>query len=123
MQIASKTLHSFREQLIVAVLVVFALLFGFSAYIYSQISSISGINKEIVSVARDIPYEFSQVHVLLLKQEEILSALHDGLITAPEANDQSGELSKSLDDEFAKISSFQGSLLNSRWSAEREKSF
>ena len=110
MQIASKTLHSFREQLIVAVLVVFALLFGFSAYIYSQISSISGINKEIVSVARDIPYEFSQVHVLLLKQEEILSALHDGLITAPEANDQSGELSKSLDDEFAKISSFQGSF-------------
>ena len=121
MNMMNKTLHSFREQLIIAMLVIFALLFGFSVYIYSQISSISGISKEIVSVVRDIPYEFSQVYVLLLKQEENLSALHDGLIDASEAEGQFGELSKSLDDEFAKISSLQGSLLDSRWSSEREK--
>ena len=119
--IMKKTLHSFREQLIVAVFIIFALLFGFSAYIYSQVSNISGTNKEVVSVVRDIPYEFSQVYVLLLKQEENLSALHDELIAASEAEGQFGELSKSLDDEFAKISSLQGSLLDSRWSSEREK--
>jgi len=63
MKIMNKTLHSFREQLIIAVLVVFTLLFGFSAYIYSQISSISGINKEVVSVVNDFPNNLSLVNV------------------------------------------------------------
>ena len=117
----NKTLHSFREQLIIAVLVVFTLLFGFSAYIYSQISSISGINKEVVSVVNDFPNNLSLVNVLFLKQEELMSALHDGLIAADEAEIQFKDNRTVLDEQLMDLSSLKESLLNSRWSAEREK--
>ncbi len=123
MTITRKALHSFREQLIIAVLVVFVLLFGFSAYIYSQISAIAGTNKEVFSAIRDVSYDFSEIYTLLLKRGEILYALHDGLIAVSEAETQFEIISKSLDEKFATISSIQDSLFNSRWSGEREKKF